>query len=198
MALACTLPAFAQTSRFSFGATGGVRLSSGAPDGAHEESPRDTVGADFEVAFGDHLAAEAGALYKRFGFSYAIDIGFPGEEAYILTRGRANSLEFPIVGKYYFGARSRRGRFFVATGYSFQRSWASSTLGVEGDVGESAGGAVVASPGPPIEVGAVFGAGWARKMGRITMAPTFRYTHWGSRYDGASVNQLEVLLSLRL
>jgi hypothetical protein len=110
-------------------------------------------------------------------------------------------LEFPVLGKYYFGRRNPRGRFFVATGYSFQRSWITSTSGVEpvgsGNVAAEVFGGGVNFAGPPKEVGAVFGAGSARKMGPLTVAPTFRYTRWGYRFDGAARNQLEALLSLR-
>ena len=207
VALACALPAFAQTARFSIGAIGGVRLSSGAPDETHDESPRYTVGGDFEVAFGDHFAAEADALYKRFGYSTVSEVGFESDPGgpetivdYVLTRVRANSVEFPILGKYYFGRRSPWGRFFVATGYSFQRSWMTSTSGIE-PVGANSGAVEVFGginvPGPPVQVGAVFGCGLARKVGRVTMAPTFRYTRWGWRPDGADRNQAEVLLCLR-
>lgn len=47
--LICELPAQAQISRFSFGAVGGARLSSGGPAVTHDESPAYTVGAVFEV-----------------------------------------------------------------------------------------------------------------------------------------------------
>jgi len=204
------MPALAQTSRFSFGAIGGARLSSGAPAETHDESPVYTVGAAFEVSFGDHFAAEANALYKRFGYSSVSDIvlstepeGVPGGTSvivdYILSRTRVNSLEFPILGKYYFGRHNPRGRFFVATGYSFQRSSINTTSGVE-PVNPPGGGTVSIFggnvPGPPIDVGAVFGAGVARKMGPLAVAPAFRFTRWGFRFDGAGRNQIEILLSL--
>lgn len=208
--LICGLPALAQTSRFSFGAVGGARLSPGAPADTHDESPVYTVGAAFEVSLGDHFAAEVNGLYRRFGYSSVSDVlrstdPYPAGAgvlvAYILSRTRADSVEFPILGKYYFGRRNRRGRFFAATGYSFQRSWINSASGVE-PVGSDTGVAFATAggnvPGPPIDVGAVFGAGVARKMGPLTVAPEFRYTRWGARFDGACRNQLEILLSLRL
>jgi hypothetical protein len=183
---------------------GGARLSPGAPTATHDESPVYAVGAAFEVSLGDHFAAEVNSLYRRFGYSFVSEIRFatdPGGPSvvldYILARTRANSLEFPVLGKYYFGRRNPRGRFFVATGYSFQRSWITNTVGVVQV--DSNSGIASASRGnvpPPIEVGAVFGAGAARKMGPLTIAPEFRYTRWGYRPDGASRNQLEILLSL--
>jgi hypothetical protein len=199
--LVCELPALAQTPRFSVGAVGGVRLSSGAPEGTHDESPVYTVGAAFEVSFGDHLAAEVNALYQRFGSSsvdYISSFGLPGNPVALifLERLRANSIDVPILGKYYFGRRNLRGRFFVATGYSFQREWITTTSAVEQVVPNSGVGVFAGSiPGTPTLVGAVFGAGVARKMGPLTVMPAFRYTHWGARSDGASRNQLEILLS---
>ena len=189
----------AQTLHFSFGAMGGVRLSRGAPGAMHDESPPYAVGPDFEVSVGDHLAVEFGGLYRRFGSSYVSvrPSGLAGLPTSILvTRTRADSLEFPVLGKYYFGHPNPRGRFFVATGYSFQRSWMTSTTAIiqapSGTAVWDAGG-----PGTPTVVGAAFGAGVARKTGPLTIAPAFRYTRWGSRPDVASRNQIEILLNLR-
>lgn len=203
--LICGLPALAQTSRFSFGAVGGARLSPGAPADTHDESPVYTVGAAFEVSLGDHFAAEVNGLYRRFGYSSVSDVlrstdPYPAGAgvlvAYILSRTRADSVEFPILGKYYFGRRNPRGRFFVATGYSFQHSWITSTTAI---IQAPSGTAVwsVGGPGTPTVVGAAFGAGVARKTGPLTIAPAFRYTRWGYRPDVASRNQIEILLSLR-
>jgi hypothetical protein len=197
--LVCQLPALAQI-RFSFGALGGVRLSRGAPEGYHDESRRYTLGPAIEVSFGEHLAAEVDVLYKRFGYSdfFALTSGLPDNipVAYDSARGRSHSVEIPVLGKYYFGARSSPGRFFVATGYSFQRSWTTSTS----EVLQTSPYATIESfniPGSaPTEVGAAFGAGWARKKGPLTFQPAFRYTHWGARFDAASRNQLEILLGL--
>jgi hypothetical protein len=110
-------------------------------------------------------------------------------------------VEFPILGKYYFGRRNPRGRFFVATGYSFQRAWSTSTsevLPTDPPSGRNVGLAGVGGlvVGRPTVVGAAFGAGVARKTGPFSIAPAFRYTRWSTRMDGASRNQLEILLGL--
>ena len=200
--LICGLPALAQTPHFSFGAVGGARLSRGAPGSSHEESRLYAVGPAFEVSFGGHIAVELNALYRRFGNSHVFPLpaGPRGETAaYISTRIRAHSVEFPILGKYYFGHRNPRGRFYVATGYAFQRSWIKSTsevLPTSPPSGGTVGVAGLGGPGPPTVVGAAFGAGVARKAGPLSIAPAFRYTRWGFRIDGASRNQLEILLGV--
>jgi hypothetical protein len=200
--LLCGLPALAQTPHFSFGAMGGARLSRGAPGGSyHDESRLYAVGPALEVSVGEHLAMELNALYRRFGNSSvsASTSGSPSGAMIIMsTRSRAHSLEFPILGKYYFGRRNPRGRFFVATGYSFQRSWIASAFGALPATPPSGGtvGVHGISIGPRTIVGAAFGAGATRKAGPLTIAPAFRYTRWGYRPDSASRNQLEILLGL--
>jgi hypothetical protein len=200
--LVCGLPALAQPPHFSFGATGGARLSRGAPGSSHEESRLYAIGPAFEVSFGEHLAVEFNALYRRFGNSHVFPLpaGPSGQPvAFISTRTRAHSVEFPILGKYYFGRQNPRGRFFVATGYSFQRSWITSSsevLQTSPPSGVDVGVAGLGGPGPPTVVGAAFGAGMARKTGPLTIAPAFRYTRWSTRIDGASRNQLDILLGL--
>lgn len=200
--LVCGLPALAQTPHFSFGAMSGARLSRGAPGSSHEESRLYAVGPAFEVSFGEHLAVEFNALYRRFGSSNVSTFrsGLSGEiVAFISTRTRAHSVEFPILGKYYLGRRNPRGRFYVATGYAFQRSWIRSTsevLPTSPPSGGSVGVHPLGGPGAPTMVGAAFGTGVARKAGPLSIAPAFRYTRWGSRSDGASRNQLEILLGL--
>ena len=200
--LVCTLPALSQAPHLSFGAVGGVRLSGGAPAGYHDESPRYTLGPTFEVSFGEHLAVESSALYKRFGSSTLFALSPQSERpplSYLSIRHRTDSWEFPILGKYYFGRRNQRDRFFVATGYSFQRSWATSSYNVitpNPSAGGSVGVGIPIGPRPPVVVGAAFGAGLARKAGPLTVTPAFRYTRWGYRTDGTSRNQAEILLTL--
>lgn len=87
----------------------------------------------------------------------------------------------------------------MATGYAFQRSWATSTTEVLELSPPSGGHVGIASLGGPSSVtvvGAAFGAGMTRKMGPLTIAPAFRYTRWSIRMDGVSRNQIEILLGL--
>jgi hypothetical protein len=180
-----------------------LRLSRGTPGASHDESPRYTLGPTFEVSFGEHLAVESSALYKRFGSSSFTAFGPPSSslnEGYISSRFRAHSWEFPILGKYYFGRRNQRDRFFVATGYSFQRSWTTSSFEVvqpDSSSVQSVGIISVSLPGDrPPAVGATFGAGLARRVGPLTFAPTFRCTRWAGRTDPAALNQVEIVFTL--
>jgi hypothetical protein len=114
----------------------------------------------------------------------------------ITVRARTNAWEFPIVGKYYFGGKSRSLRPFVLTGYSFTKAWMSETIPT-----------LLRNPFPtgdtlsvrqsntttPLGVGAVFGAGVLSHRGRVGIAPEFRYTR-----NGVSArNQAEVLVAFR-
>jgi hypothetical protein len=116
----------------------------------------------------------------------------------IASRTRAHSLELPILGKYYFGHPDAVYRIFAATGYAFQRSWTSSSsvaIALEGATG-NVGVHPVGGVQTPTVVGAVFGAGAARKLGPLVISPTLRYTRWGARFDGASRNQTDFLLAV--
>ncbi len=210
--LVSLVPAIAQVPRFVFGAVGGVRLSD---VGLNDESRRYTVGPSIEAQFGDHLAVEFDALYKRLGSSsrfpglgggvVGVVVGplsnpVPYELLYYAFRTRAHSWEFPVLGKYYFGGRSRASRLFVQTGYSFQRSWATTEFTfVERNVesGEIRLMDSKSSSASPLAVGAVFGGGITRKAGPLTLAPTFRYTRWGWGAGGLGRNQAEFLLGIR-
>jgi hypothetical protein len=126
-------PAAAQAPHLMLGAIGGVSLTEGMPE--QDESRRYTVGPAIEAGFGEHLAVEFNALYKRLGHRSSLLSGnppyglwltgnvIPAERWYFDTPAtRIHSWEFPILGKYYFGSRGSRDRFFVQTGYAFQRS----------------------------------------------------------------------------
>jgi hypothetical protein len=123
-------------------------------------------------------------------------IGLPFFLPQFTVRARMNAWEFPIVGKYYFGGKSRSLRPFVLTGYSFTKSWMSETIPT-----------LLRSPFPteytlsvrqsntttPLGVGAVFGFGVLSHKGRVGVAPEFRYTR-----NGVSArNQAEVLVAFR-
>jgi len=205
-------PALAQAPHVSFGAIGGVRLTDGIA--LRDESRPYTVGPAIEARFGGHVAVEFNALYKRLGSGYFIGVPAaaqgagltavisdvpPFEQLYSATRSRVHSWEFPVLGKYYFGSRSQRSHFFIQTGYCFQRGWVSSSAVWIQRITQT--GAILMQNlnhdfVSSTSVGAVFGGGLARKAGPLTFAPTFRYTRWGVRSDGASRNQAEFLLAL--
>ncbi len=216
------IPTLAQTPRLLLGAIGGVPLTEGMP--AQDESRRYTVGPAIEAGFGEHFAVEFNALYKRLGYKTPLSesllyssylLGIPVD--LLMSTTRFHSWEFPILGKYYFGSRASRDRFFVQTGYAFQRSWTTNPYGgsvipaVRFYVGDWTAGITdeadrfsrtdstlitrnLGSSGTT--VGAVLGGGLTRKAGPVTVTPSFRYTRWGVRYDGANRNQAEFLLGL--
>jgi len=122
------------------------------------------------------------------------------EPLYSAASSRVHSWEFPVLGKYYFGSRSLTSRFFVQTGYCFQRGWTSSSS-VSILRFTQTGAILIQNLNydfvTSTSVGAVFGGGFARKAGPLTFAPAFRYTRWGDRPDRANRNQAELLLGIR-
>ncbi len=201
LAAVAVAPSFPQKIQVSFGAVGGAPFSRGAPDFYHDESPRYTLGPAFGVSFREHFGVEFNALYRRFGSSAWYE-GIPKPPAWSsgTTRARANSWEFPILGKYYFGRRSRRGRLFLATGCALQRSWTTNTTDETWHVYSPNGWIVgyrrTTTPGSSSVAGFLIGGGVAWRKGPVTLTPSLRYTRWGSRTDGASQNQTEILLGL--
>ena len=211
--LASLGPVPAQVPRFSFGAVGGVRLS-GAASPSNDESRRYTAGPSIEVRFGDHIAVEFDALYKRLGYSFSLPasasmvgagLGAGAATArfevlYYALRNRAHSWEFPVLGKYYLNGRRQSTRFFVGTGYSFQRAWTTSDFTMVEKIVESGEVLFINSSSQsasPVTVGAVFAAGVTRKAGPITFVPSFRYTRWGFSTTVLGKNQSEFLLGIR-
>ena len=201
LAAVAVVPSFSQKIQVSFGAVGGAPFSRGAPDLYHDESPRYTLGPAFGVSFREHFGVEFNALYRRLGSSRAVFTELPPRPyswTFAATRTRANSWEFPILGKYYFGRRSQRGRLFLASGWVLQRSWTVETTDVTWHTyyPPADGFRRTTSPGSSSAAGFLIGGGVAWRNGPLTLTPSFRYTHWGARTDGASQNQTEILLSL--
>jgi hypothetical protein len=129
------------------------------------------------------FAIEADALYQRIGN----DTGYyPGNNsnAIVLNRTRGNSWQFPILAKYYFNRRSTGWQPFVSTGYAFRSTWYHTDTSVLSGSPILVGGQSDYSSG--VDVGAAFAAGVRFKYGRVSVAPEFRYTRWGSD----SVNRL--------
>jgi hypothetical protein len=205
-------PALAQAPHLSFGAIGGVRLTDGMS--LRDESRPYTVGPAIEARFGNQMAVEFNALYKRLGsasfvndplpmLSYGLIGGIllPTERLYYSAKSRVHSWEFPVLGKYYVNGSSMVSRFFLLTGYTFQRGWVTSSyIWTRQNIqtGETTDQVLEARFVSSTAVGAVFGGGFTRKVGPLIFAPTFRYTRWGVRSDGANRNQAEFLLALSL
>ena len=199
--LACALPALPQDLQFWLGAIGGTPFGRGAAGHYHDESPRYTLGPAFSVSFLGHFGVEFNALYRRLGGSQAVAVGLPPRPpgwSSISSRTRANSWEFPLLGKYYFGRPDRAIRVFAAAGGSLQRSW--TTVHVDSVYYEWNSSRVVLNTatdsGTSSAVGAVLGGGVAWRAGPLTVSPEFRYTRWGERADGVGRHQPAFVLGL--
>ncbi len=98
----------------SFGVKGGVPLTSAVEsNGRVPGAKRYTVGPMIEIALPFSFAFEGDALYRRTGYNVISgDLGTTTD-----THLRANSWEFPLLAKYYFGPRRVPVRFYAAGGY---------------------------------------------------------------------------------
>ncbi|MCC6538259.1 MAG: PorT family protein [Bryobacterales bacterium] len=191
--------------RFSPGVTLGVetgRMSGGFRSGG-EESKRWTVGPAVDISLAGNWSVTINPHYKRLGNSqhpiYLLPEAIPdGSTVFTHQRLRMHSLEAPVVGKYHFGAASRRVRLFAGTGYAFRVGWANArwTSSVRD------GGAVRSQTAnvnyrTSLDNGVVAALGAAIRRGPVIFTPELRYTRWGSVNDGWDRNQVEVLLTIR-
>ena len=109
---------------------------------------------------------EGNALYSRFGTS--------------LNGGlRGHSVEFPVLGKYYFAGADSAVRPWASSGFAFRNIWFA-------DV-RSGRNVRVNSTEPP--VGAVFGGGVSFRLSIFNFAPEVRYTRWGG-YNYPATNPI--------
>ena len=154
----------------SVGVKGGGFLTE--PAGRLDSSRVYVIGPVVEVGLGSHAAIEGNALYSRFGSGIS---GF---------RVRGHSVEFPVLGKYYFTRTDAGIRPFAAGGVAFRNIWF-----------DRIGSRVVGSTEPAI--GAVAAAGVSFPLWKLKLAPEVRYTRWGGFNSPATnPNQLQVLLGI--
>jgi Outer membrane protein beta-barrel domain len=175
---------FAQTAisgeRFSVGIIGGAALTDLMDQiSGNSEAKHWTVGPILEFRFPASFAAEFSALYRRTGFtSEGYDI-----VGVITSRVRANSLEFPLLVKYYVGGQSAVARPYFSGGYVLRfLSNAHATIHVPSPP--------VPDPPPPRTYTAAYGlhsnpsqgmaigGGLSFKAGPIRIAPEIRYSSW--------------------
>ena len=170
--LVCAPVLSAQT--FSVGAKGGIRLTE--PAGRADESRLYVVGPSLEVGFG-RFGIEANALYSRFGTaSLSGDV-------------RGHSVEFPVLGKFYFTERRSAARPYASSGFAFRNIWFD-------DVRSSRfGNRRVNSTDPA--VGAVVAGGVTFNAWALKLSPEVRYTRWGGFNSPATnPNQVQALLGI--
>jgi hypothetical protein len=172
--LVCASSVGAQT--LSFGVKGGGLFTE--PAGRFDQSRRYLIGPSIEVGFGSRLGIEANALYSRFGSTIS---GVPI---------RGHSVEFPVLGKYYFADRNTAVRPFASGGLAFRNIWFDNVRS-----NRVAGNRQVNSTEPG--VGAVFGGGVGFKVWVLKLAPEVRYTRWGGyNYPSTNPNQVQALLGI--
>jgi hypothetical protein len=169
----------------------------------HDESRPLLVGPSVEVRLPGGFALEADAIYHRVGSTTSFIGIAPSANLiptnnllYFIDRTRGNSWEFPVLGKYYF-RRDSAWQPFVSTGWAL-RTVSFHTVGSENTNSSdprqfftfnnryTAG----------VDVGGVIAVGVRYHLGRLKLAPEFRYTRWGSSDSTLSKNQAGVILGI--
>lgn len=153
---------------------------------APDKSVPVSVGGTIEIKLPANFAIEADLLYKRLRSNASYT--FPEGPYIVKTKGE--SLELPVIGKYYF--RPTRGwRPFLGTGWALRRTWQ------ETETRQNSRRDLFNRPSE-IDVGAVVATGIRYEYRRVKLAPELRYTRWGSGTDfpRRNPNQLELLFGI--
>jgi len=197
--------AIAQT--VQVGVLGGVMATDPDPY-ASGESKRYLVGPTIELRLLNRkIGIEFDAIYRRFGNSYSYSFGSitlppdyqgPALPISASSRSRANSWEFPLLGKYYFRESRARWRPFLGTGFSLREQWETSTISSTYP-GTQTPQTTTSSSTTGLDVGATVAAGLDFKTRhRLSWQPQVRYTRWSDHStNGRSLNQLDFGLGIR-
>ena len=170
--LLLTFPSFSQS--IAIGVKGGIRATNDVEGSGTSESKRYLVGPAVEVILPFRIAVEVDALYSRFG----LRSGTGGFYGYTIQSQRANSWEFPILGKF----RLVRP-FFVEAGY-VPRTMSGSThsdsflIDINGKQPRQTGDR---KADYQLTHGLLAGGGVDLPFGRLRLSPEFRYTRWLNR-----------------
>lgn len=197
----------------SFGVKGGVPLLTPVDGYAQpaSASKRYTVGPMVEVALPFSFAVEVDALYRRVGYDTAAG-GIAGVTNF---RVRGNDWQLPILAKVYILPRISPVRLFVSGGYVLRYTsgidvrLSGTTANLQtGQIQEFSFRANDVSSyvkNNPVH-GVAAGGGARLKLGRLSVAPEVRYTHWGGvTFDQygpygfglqSKQNQVDVLVGL--
>ncbi|HYI95783.1 MAG TPA: hypothetical protein VEX68_19740 [Bryobacteraceae bacterium] len=158
----------------SFGLKGGGLFTD--PAERTDRSQRYVVGPALELGFGPRVAVEVNALYNRFGSA---------SSSRVL---RGHSIEFPLLGKFYFADRESAVRPYAASGFAFRNIWF--------DDGGAGGFARRVESTEPA-VGAVVSGGITFKAWALKLSPEVRYTRWGGyNYPATNPNQVQALVGI--
>ena len=188
----------------SLGVKAGVPLTD--PAFGQDESRPYIIGPSVEVRLPAGFAVEASALYQRIGNSASFaplgtilsGVNFvPLSLTSFSNQTRANSWEFPLLGKYYF-QRHRAWQPFVGTGWSL-RTVSVHTRGTETTTDASGVASTFSFSNNyrlGLNVGAVAAAGVRLHAGRLAILPEFRYTRWGDNNNLIRKNDVRFLLGV--
>ncbi len=138
-----------------------------------------------EVRLPFSFAFEVDGLYRRTGY----DAIAGGLGTIANTRVRANSWEFPLLVKYYFGPHLLPLRPYAVAWYAIRKlsgfDISVHTIGQDFFTGNTIDQTIhTSSPqyyirDNPVH-GVVAGGGLRFKLGHLSISPEARYTHWGS------------------
>jgi hypothetical protein len=195
----------------SLGVKGGAPLTS-AVDGVSRNpaAKKYVVGPMAEIRLPFSFAFEVDALYRRTGYdtttgALGIIYGY---------RVRANSWEFPLLAKYYFGPAIVPVKFYATGGYAIRylsgfdistHAYGTDFNGMSVDSTSHTTSSQYFVRDNPVS-GLVIGGGARFQIGHFAVSPEVRYTRWvGSTLDqegphGFSVqatnNQADVLIGV--
>ncbi|MBI2680789.1 MAG: outer membrane beta-barrel protein [Candidatus Solibacter usitatus] len=173
----------------SLGVKGGIRFTDAS--GGQDESRPYIVGPSIEFRLPAHFAIEIDALYQRLGntaqYHFFSGITSPGNNGPFpypvaaIYRVRANSWEFPVLGKYYLRPRTAAWQPFIGTGWALRTSGVhtSGSVTTVDSAGAKSTSSYHSHYQSGVDVGAVFAAGVKYRVGRVAFAPEARYTRWG-------------------
>ena len=174
------ISAFAQP--VSIGVKGGVPITDaletarGNNAAYFTNTHRYVVGPTIEFHFPARFSLEIDALYRRLSFDFSSTAPPPPT----FTATRANSWEFPVLGK--FEITPGPVRPFVDAGVSIRHI--TGIKQVRQVISGTTLGTVEVNNPPQFnretDVGFVFGGGVTFKLWRVRISPELRYTRWGS------------------
>ena len=163
------------------------------------------VGPMIEVGLAHGLAIEFDALYHRQGFFSM----FAHDTAFITSRERDNTWEFPLLLQY--NLRFRVLHPFVEAGVAPRTISGRAAYSGESGLSTPVGPYPPVGPSVPLSyspsVGFVAGGGLQFNLGHLRLAPQVRYTRWatapvGGLYSGigstysSNQNQVDVLVGI--
>ena len=191
LAFMALMPGFASAGdAVSIGVKGGVPITDalntarGVSSAYFTNTKRYLIGPTVEFHLPARFSIEIDALYKRLGYQY--EATGPTVNASTV----ANSWEFPVLGK--FEIFPGPVRPFIDAGASFRH-----LSGIK-QIRQTISGVTlneveIANPAEfnkENDIGFVFGAGIAFKMGRVRISPEVRYTRWGGENFRDPINSL--------